>query len=58
MFAIFCQGRDGMFWACNAETIERAREEAEGYRGRPDVDFVLVTPLAHFVDVDGEREGE
>lgn len=55
MFAIFVQTYTGFHWYGNEKTIEDARRVSEDFRVRPDVEFVIVTPLAHFIDVDGER---
>lgn len=56
MFGIFKQGRHGMIWCCNEETLEQARTVGEEHRDNPDVDFIIIMPVADVLDFDGTRE--
>ena len=56
MYGIFVESRTGLNWMANHETLEGAKAIADDMSERPDADFVLVLPVAHFIDVDGERE--
>jgi hypothetical protein len=58
MYGIFTQGRNGLNWCGNEQSLERARELLEDYRAREDVDFAMVLPVTAFLDIDGERESE
>jgi hypothetical protein len=56
MFGIFARMNGGMDWLCNVDTLEEATAACEDYRSRDDIDWLFVLPVAHFIDVDGERE--
>ena len=58
MYGVFIQNRTELRWVTSEVTEAEAVACAEDdYNDRLDVDFVLVLPISHVVDIEGTRKG-